>query len=111
MAVEEGGGAQGMKNAVNWALTCLEMGYPHYKYCPRTRSARFLYVEEGFKESMVQKWERRREQRTENANPLVQAATLEIGIEMLVHGFRGPQGYQGPRGSLSSASQQFEFNK
>eukprot|EP00959_Pyramimonas_sp_CCMP1952_P172915 3613491-Pyramimonas_sp.AAC.1 len=60
---------------------------------------------------MVQEWERRCEQRTEGANPLVQAATLEIGIEMLAHVFRGPQGYQGPRGSLSGASQQFEFTE
>lgn len=57
VVVEEGGGAAGLRNALNYCCRCLVAGKPFYKYCSWTRSVRFLYVEEGWKESFMRVWQ------------------------------------------------------
>ncbi|CAK0902114.1 unnamed protein product, partial [Prorocentrum cordatum] len=57
IAVEEGGGTAGVRNATNYCIRCLDMGYPFVKFDGEfTQSARFLYVEDGFREEFTNLW-------------------------------------------------------
>ena len=63
IAVEEGGGATGMRAAINYAMCCLMMGGPWVKYDSWTKAIKFLYKEEGTREEFSRAWATHREWR------------------------------------------------
>eukprot|EP00959_Pyramimonas_sp_CCMP1952_P078798 1647230-Pyramimonas_sp.AAC.1 len=56
IAMEEGGGKQGCRNSVNWALKAIACGKPYWKCDTWSKDYKFLYKVQGIRERMETKW-------------------------------------------------------
>ncbi|CAK0831106.1 unnamed protein product, partial [Prorocentrum cordatum] len=57
VVVEEGGGAEGCRNAANYCLACVAVGFPWVKWCSRRKAALYLYKTEGIEDEVTETWE------------------------------------------------------
>eukprot|EP00959_Pyramimonas_sp_CCMP1952_P053619 1121496-Pyramimonas_sp.AAC.1 len=57
VVVEEGGGAEGCRNAANYCLKCVAVGFPWVKWCSWRKAALYLYKTEGIEEEVTETWE------------------------------------------------------
>ena len=54
---EEGGGIAGCKNAANYCLKCVAVGFPWVKWCTWRKAALYLCETEGIEEEVTETWE------------------------------------------------------
>lgn len=67
MAQEEGGGAAGLRAAINIAMSAIELGPEWYMWDARARNFKALYMETGYQENFAKAWELHEEWKSEVA--------------------------------------------
>eukprot|EP00929_Paragymnodinium_shiwhaense_P074376 TRINITY_DN38061_c0_g1_i2.p1 TRINITY_DN38061_c0_g1~~TRINITY_DN38061_c0_g1_i2.p1 ORF type:complete len:615 (+),score=150.99 TRINITY_DN38061_c0_g1_i2:96-1847(+) len=56
IAWKEGGGKSGWRAAVNWCISCIQLGGKWLKYCEKSKRIKFLWEEEKWTDEFKQEW-------------------------------------------------------